>query len=659
MVHDRPEIRVALAGNANVGKSLIFNQLTGMSQIIGNWPGKTVMKAEGHFVYKDFKIQMIDLPGIYSLSTYSLEEIVSREHIALEKPDIVVNVVDSTVLERNLFFTLQLLELGRPLVLVLNLTDQAEKKGISINSDKLEEILGVPVIKTIARTGSGITELVKKIIELNEQTLMPPIIKYGKEIEQEINHVSQLIQDHGLEYPTRWLAIKILENDTEIIKILTENDKRLTKKILPHTKELEDIHGEPYDLVMTSEKYSIANRIAQSVITVQKPAKRPLMKNFEKISTHPVWGIAIMLLIILSIFLGIFAFSNFISSFLDDFVFIGIEPAIQWLTAIIANFAPLFTVPITISGQLIWAGVESFLGGITIVLPFIVPFYILLAVLEDSGYLTRIAFLMDNVMHRVGLHGKAFIPMILGYGCNVPGCIACQIMETRRERLIAAFVTTLIPCAAVSVVVLGLLSPYGVLGFSWAVFIYIFNLAIVFILGRIAFKTIPGEPSGLIMEMHPYRVPSTSVVLKQTWFRSKGFIYRAFPFIILVGVIVKLLEILSILPYVQLFLSPITVLWLGLPIEVGILLVLGFLRKELILVELAVLLPAVTVLPLIQAITLSVVTMFYIPCVATIAVIAREFGYKKAIYMTMVEISFAIFLGGIFFRVLTFVFFLI
>ncbi|MHC1590716.1 MAG: ferrous iron transport protein B [Candidatus Helarchaeales archaeon] len=656
-------INVALAGNANVGKSLIFNQLTGMSQIIGNWPGKTVTKAEGYLIFKNYKINIIDLPGIYSLSTYSLEEIVSREYIALEKPDIVVNVVDASLLERNLFFTIQLLELGRPMILVLNLMDVAEQKGISIDARKLEDILGVPVIKMVARTGQGITELVNKIIEVKKNPHMPPIIKYGKEIEREINHVSNLIKDIDLGYPTRWVAIKILENDSAIIEEIKQKDPQILERVLPHSQELEAIHGEPYALVMTAEKYTMVNRIAESVITIQKPRGRPLLAKFEHMTTHPLWGFLFMLLVIGASFFLIFVLGNFISSLLDDMIFSKVEELLTFMKDQAVLTAPMLTFSITCTFDLSWVALEGLFGGIGIVLPFVIPFYIVLAVLEDSGYLTRIAFLMDNFMHRMGLHGKAFIPMILGYGCNVPGCLGCRIMETQRERLIAAFATSLVPCAAVTVVILGLLGPSSLvspmmpplIGFAWAGFVYLFNLLIVFIFGRIAFKAVPGEPSGLIMEMHSYRMPSTKVVLRQTWFRTKDFIYIAFPFIIISGVVLKIMDIFGLLSVINLWLSPVTMFWLGLPPEVGLLLILGVLRKELFIVQLEVLLPVGVLLTPGQAITISILAMFYVPCIATIAVLIREFGYKKALLISAIEVGFAIFIAGIFSQVLRFI----
>ena len=289
-------------------------------------------------------------------------------------------------------------------------------------------------------------------------------------------------------------------------------------------------------------------------------------------------------------------------------------------------------------------------------MPYIVPFYITLYLFEDSGYLSRIAFLMDNVMHKIGLHGKAFIPMMLGYGCNVPACLGCRIMETERERLLAAFVTTLVPCAARTVIILGLVGHF--LGIQWALTLYIFNLLVIFALGRIAFKTLPGEPTALIMEMPSYKRPQLKTVLKETWFRVAEFIKVAFPLIVVGSFAIKLAEVLGLLEQVATVLSPITVMWLGLPAITGITLIFGVLRKELTLIMLATLLGTTNfaqVLTPVQMIVFTLVAMFYIPCIATMAALTREFGWKKAVFITAFEIFFATSLGGIAFRLLTLV----
>jgi len=263
---------------------------------------------------------------------------------------------------------------------------------------------------------------------------------------------------------------------------------------------------------------------------------------------------------------------------------------------------------------------------------------------------------MDNIMHKIGLHGKAFIPVMLGYGCNVPACLGCRIMETERERLLAAFITTLVPCAARTVIILGLVGAF--MGVQWALMLYILNLMVIFALGRIAFKILPGEPTALIMEMHDYRVPHLKTVLKQTWFRLAEFIKIAFPLIIVGSLAIKLAEVFSLLEPIANVLSPVTVTWLGLPPITGITLIFGILRKELTLIMLATLFRTTDFASVpgfgpVQMIVFTIVTMFYIPCIATIAALVKEFGWKKALFITVFEIVFAIIVGGVAFRVLT------
>jgi ferrous iron transport protein B len=263
---------------------------------------------------------------------------------------------------------------------------------------------------------------------------------------------------------------------------------------------------------------------------------------------------------------------------------------------------------------------------------------------------------MDNIMHKMGLHGKAFIPIMLGFGCNVPACLGCRIMETQRERLLAAFAVTLVPCAAATVIILGLVGKF--LGIHWALALYLFNFLIIFVLGRLAFKVVPGEPTALIMEMHDYRWPHMKTILKQTWFRVAEFIKIAFPLIIVGSLALKLAEVSGVLEPIAEVLSPVTVVWLGLPAITGITLIFGVLRKELSLVMLGALLGTTNfalVLTPVQMVVFTLVAMFYIPCIATIAALLKEFGWKKALFITVFEIVFAIVLGGIASRLLTLV----
>ncbi|MBO3841578.1 MAG: ferrous iron transport protein B [Candidatus Brockarchaeota archaeon] len=634
---------IALAGNANVGKSVIFNYLTKLHQHIGNWPGKTVEKAEGTLHFKGYTVDVVDLPGIYSLSTYSIEESISRRFIAVEKPDVVINVIDASVLERNLFFTLQLMELETPIVIALNQVDVASKKGIQIDFEKLEKILGVPVVPTIAVKGVGIFKLLEKAVEIFEGKLeaKPRQVKYGEEVEERIEKLAEAVRDSGLPYPARYVAIKLLEGDREIQEEVEKSKPQAAALARSLGEELERLHGHSCPTLITSERYQAANCIAREVQKLVPPVKPTLGEKLHNVTTHRVAGYFIMAASLLSLFFFVFAVGNVFSDI---------------LTSLLYGFKPFFerVLGTGFFEELVWEGVvEGLIAGASVALPYIIPFYLALYFLEDSGYLSRIAFLMDSIMHKMGLHGKAFIPLILGYGCNVPACLGCRIMETQRERLIAAFVTTLVPCAARTVIILGLVGRFA--GIQWALMLYAFDLLVVFLLGRIAFRILPGEPTGLIMEMPDYRLPHLKTVLSQTWFRLLEFMKIAFPLIIVSTFTVKLLETTGILRVFTSLLAPVTVAWLGLPVETGITLLFGVLRKELALIMLATLLGAADLskaLTPVQMTVFTIVSMFYIPCVATIATLVMEFGWRKALVITLSEIVLALILGGLAFRIL-------
>lgn len=633
-------IRIALAGNANVGKSVVFNHLTGLHQHIGNWPGKTVEKAEGTLSFKDYTVDIIDLPGIYSLSTFSIEEQVSREYIAFEKPDAVINVVDSTVLERNLFFTIQLLELETPLVIALNQIDLARKKGITIDHERLQKLLGVPVVPTIATKGVGIYEVLEEALRLvKEGKTRPKTIRYGREIEEKIDALESLLRGVDIKYPSRFVSIKLLEGDREITGIVEKIKPEITSKAREYASEIEQIHGEPCSTVMASERYSIANKIAGECQRIVSPEKPALSERLDLVTTHSILGYIIMVAVLLTVFYSIFSFGGALSSAIGEYSSkikpSGIEAGTTY--------------------ALLWETVfGGFIAGVTLVLPYVLPFYLILSLLEDSGYIPRIAFLLDRIMHKMGLHGKAIIPLIMGYGCNVPACFSCRIMETQRDRLISAFAVTLIPCTARTVVILALVGKF--LGLKWALALYAIDLLIVVILGRIAFRILPGEPTELIMEMPPYRIPSMKVVSKQTWHRIKSLIFIVFPYYIVGGAVLAVLQIAGFIDVIGRLLTPITVGWLGLPAVSGILLIFGVIRKELVVVMPAILFNTTNLAEVftpVQMITLALVTMLYMPCAATIAALAKEFGYKKALYITAFNTVFAILLGGIMQRLLT------
>ena len=634
----KPDLIIALAGNANVGKSVIFNQLTGLGQIIGNWPGKTVEKAEGILVHHGEKIKVIDLPGIYSLSTYSQEELVSREYIALGQPNVVVNVVDSMALERNLFFTLQLIEMQIPLVLAVNFIDIAKKKGVNINYQLLGEILGLPVIPTSATKGIGVHEIVDESLELFEKKIKQNAlsIKYGPEIENRIEKLESELKKTDFGYPLRWTAIKLLEEDSEIIRILKNKAPNVVETANGLCKEIERIHKESCASVISSERYATAARIVSEIQTYQKPEKSSLGERLDNLTMHNIWGYIVLFILMLAI-LGFISFFG------------------GWLSEVLQNLFEQFNPKL--SGfwpELAWnGGVVGFYASLGVALGFILPFYFILGVLEDSGYLPKIAYLMDRPSHLMGLHGKACMPLLVGFGCNVPACVGCRILETNRDRLIAVVLSTLVPCSARTVVILGLVGAF--VGVEWAVSLYIFDFLLIFLIGRLLNKILPGTSVGIIMEMPPYRTPSAKVVMRQAWVRFKPFLITAIPLIILGSLIVEAMRLTDVLTMISDFLSPVTVVWLGLPAFTGFLFIFGVLRKEAALVLLTIVAGTSdisSVMSPLQMIVFALVIMIYVPCVATIAAMVKETGWKHALEITIFEICLAVLIGGIAFRLL-------
>jgi len=647
---DKRRLTIALAGNANVGKSVIFNQLTGLNQVVGNWPGKTVERAEGTLYFQGYTINVIDLPGIYSLSTYSMEEIVSRDYIAVEKPDVIINIVDSSALERNLYFTLQLLELEAPIIIDLNQVDFAAKKGMRIDAEKLSKALGIPVVPTVAITGTGIKDLLAEVICVaEEKTKLSPLkVRYGQEIESRLKELESGVRKKLPKlcetYPSRWIAIKLLERDPDVLnRVLAQKQgTEVAASADTLAGEIESIHGEPSSVVMASERYRVANTLAKDVISIVSPPQITLEEKLDAVTAHKVFGYPILVAVMATMFTTIFVGGSFLVGGLEH-LFEGI--LIPAVAKILSGVLPRILVDLINRGV-----ITGIAAGVTIALPYIIPFYIFLAILEDSGYLPRAAFLMDNLMHKIGLHGKAFIPMILGFGCRVPACIGCRIMETERERFLAGFVVTLIPCAAVTVVILGLVGRY--VGLHIALALYVFDLILVFALGRLAFKALPGEPVGLLMEMPPYRKPFPKNVLMKTWNRTKDFVYIAFPLIIVGSLVLETLRLTGLIWPLAESTSPVITGWLGLPAVCAIPLFFGILRKELTLILLSELI-ALNTLTATQMIVFSLVTMIYVPCVATIAALIREYRWKKALFITVFDILLALLLGGIAFRLLS------
>lgn len=635
------DINIALAGNANVGKSVIFNELTGSNQIIGNWPGKTVELAEGRLQFEGKQIDVIDLPGIYSFSTYSMEEVVSREYIAFKKPDVVINVVDAAVLERNLFFTMQLMEMEVPLVVCVNQVDIARQKGITIDMEKLGKALGVPVVSTIATRGEGLHELVELAVETaTESKKRSTCLEYGAEVEKRIQILTDYIKSKGidLEYTTRWVAIKLLENDPEIREMVENESPEVIKKAYDLAVEIEKIHQEPSFSVIASERYSIANRISQGA-QVHTKIETSFSEKLDRLVTHRVFGYVTSALVIGGLLLWTFVVGNFLSGLLSD-AFSFFQPVDPQVTGTLVS--------------ILWNGAfGGIVAGVTLVIPFVIPFYLMLSLIENSGILTRVAFMLDSFMHKIGLHGKALIPMILGYGCNVPAIDSTRILETRRERILASLAITFAPCAARTIVIMGLVAVF--VSVWWALALYIIDIIVILIIGKIAVRAVPGETPGLIMEIHSFKVPSITVALKQTWARTKSLIYMVFPVYIIASAFIQALYSFGVLTPIANAMAPITVYWLGLPVIAGVVLLFGIVRKEFTLLMLVTLFGTnlAAVLHPVQFIILALVSMLFIPCLATMSMLIREFGWKVMISITITNIVTALFVGGIALRLIS------
>ena len=635
---DDTELEIALVGNANTGKSAIFNQLTGLEQTIGNWPGKTVERAEGTLLHHGKRIRIVDLPGAYSLLPRSEDEMVTRRYLLSGKADVIVNVVDATALERNLFLTVQLLGIGIPVVVCLNLVDSALDKGISVDDQRLGEILGAPVVRTVAVRGTGVHELVDTALSVrgNPRKSTPASMMYGPEIEGRIAKLAALLADVGAEVPPRWAAIKLLEGDRRLEKDIARLDRRIPAAVKILSEECATLHGEPCSTVIASERYSLVGRIAGEVSQVTPRRGRRTADMLDAITLHPVWGYALMILVMLSILTVI--------SLTGAWVAQAIERGFESVNPHQGGFWP----------ELLWnGGAIGLYASLGVALGFLLPFYIILSVLENSGYLPRIAFLMDRPCHAVGLHGKASVPLITAFGCNVPACIGCRIIESRRDRLIATFLSTLVPCSARTAVILGIVGTY--MGPVWAVSLYLVDFFIIIAFGRILNRFMKGGSVGIIMEMPPFRAPVPKLVLQQAWSRLRPFLATAVPLIIAGSLAIELLRQGHALDELMAAMSPVTVWWLGLPAFTGVLFILGILRKEAAVVLLAGVAGTVnipSVMSPVQMFVFCLVMMLYIPCIATITALGRETGWRTAAIITVVEIGLAILVGGIAFRVL-------
>lgn len=529
------KLTIALAGNPNCGKTCIFNNLTGSRQKVGNWPGVTVEKKEGHLKYRDYDLKIVDLPGTYSLTPFSIEEITARDFILNENPDIVVNILDASNLERSLFLAFQIIELGSPVLFVLNMEDLARAKGIRIDAKKLSRLLDVPVVFTVGNKNKGTDELVKSAIEevlLFEQGKQARIIRYSKDIEQCISNVESVIEKSGIETGNsqRWNAVKILEDDKIVKQKFADRDPDTAEKIFDEIAScrtrITDLYEDDVEIVLTDDRYGVIAGLIKDTVTCVGTSRFDVSRHIDLILTDRFLGIPIFFFFIWAMFQLSFS--------------AGAYP-MGWIESGVSLFSGILdrSLPESIFKDLLLDGIIAGIGSVIVFLPNILILFFCIALFEDTGYMARAAFLMDRVMHTSGLHGKSFIPLLMGFGCSVPAIMAARTLENPKDRILTILMTPFMSCSARLPVYIVLAGTFFNEKAGTVIFGLYFTGIIVAILSGRLFKSIlfKNEDAPFIMELPPYRMPMLKSLLIHMWDRSKMFL-RKMGGVILVGSII-------------------------------------------------------------------------------------------------------------------------
>jgi ferrous iron transport protein B len=531
-------LKIGLAGNPNVGKTTLFNNLTGLNQHVGNWPGKTVEKAEGHYNYNNNRVDVIDLPGNYALSAHSIEEIVSRDFIVDEDSDVIVNIIDASNLERNLYLTVQMMELGANLVVALNMNKFAQDKGYTIDAKKLSDLLGVPVVEIEANSKIGKDQLLKTI----EEAAKNPVntvnrLSYGPELFDHLNELQTAIEeDKNLsDVPSRWIAVKLLEDDEIILDRIEDSSKRnnilnTTEKVKKHFK---DIYNESSEEVIANARYAYIEGLLKEVLTKPATEKKTLTDKIDSIVTNRLLGFPIFLIIMYLMFQITFTVAAPFQDMIDEgFGILGEMVAAALGDGMLTSF--------------IVDGIIGGVGGVLVFLPQIILLFLIISFLEDSGYLARAAFVMDKVMHSlVGLHGKAFIPMILGFGCGIPGIMATRTMENEKDRLITMLIVPFMSCTARMPVYLLLVGAFFAAADQTNVIfsLYVLGIVVAIIVAFILRKTLFDDMDApFVMELPDYKLPTLRGILMHTAEKSWGFVRKAGTIILAAAIIVWILS---------------------------------------------------------------------------------------------------------------------
>ena len=527
---------IALAGNPNSGKTTIFNNITGTRQKVGNWPGVTVEKKEGHIRKFGYDVKIIDLPGTYSLTPFSIEEIITRDYILDENPDVVVDIIDASNLERSLYLATQLRELDCKVLFALNMADVSRARGNKIDDEKLSELLAVPVVFTVGNKNEGIDTLLKTALDLAESSFKIPQkrrVKYSKDIETAISELKSYIENKIVDtfpYNIRWTAIKLLEDDNVVKERVHQKAGASGGDILLEAQELRKHLARRFDddpqIIMTDERYGFIAGIIKEVLTTSTKERVDISRMVDLVLTNRFLGFPIFILFIWAIFQLTFTLGEYPKEWIGS--------GIHLLTGILNG-----ALPNSILKDLLLNGIIAGVGSVIIFLPNILILFFCIAIFEDTGYMSRAAFLMDKIMHLIGLHGKSFIPMLMGFGCNVPAIMASRTLESEKDRILTILITPFMSCSAKLPVYIVLAGAFFGPRAGTVIFcIYLVGIILSIATGRFFRSTfLRGDDAPFVMELPPYRVPMMKSLLIHMWDRGKIFL-KKMGGIILVGSIV-------------------------------------------------------------------------------------------------------------------------
>jgi ferrous iron transport protein B len=626
--------RFLLVGQPNCGKSTLFNQVAGYRSISTNFAGATVDRTSSRLHMGQTLIELVDLPGLYSLTALDAATEATKQFLFSEKIDLIINVIDASILSRSLELSLQLAELGIPMVVCLNMMDEADRKGIMISPEKLTAALGVPVVTAIAAQGQGMDELFKTAIRHATSAATVPVLPMSLHVEEAIAATISEIQaaDPDLFPHIRLAAIKVLERDPYFAATL-QPQTNLNRHVEKIQATLEAAHGQTSDQVIAAERHAKAMELFEAAAYVTHARASRWRDRFDAALMHPLLGYTILLLFLYIFFTAVFKFGAFLEKpILAFFQMQSDQVALHWAKS-------------SLTYNVLNSLLQGFSGGFSIILPYLLPFLFIMAIIEDIGYLPRIAFLTDGLMHRLGLHGTAIIPLMLGYGCTVPALMSTRIISSPRDRFIASTLALFVPCSARMTLILGLAGYY--LGGYSALLLYVLNLLVIIAIGIAMSRLMPEDTPGMILEMPAFQKPTPKAVLAKVWLRIKDFIIIAWPLLIVGSVFLSLTEYLKWQDAINRMLSPLTHL-LDLPEQTGLTIIFGVLRKELSLLMLLQALGTTDVLSVMSRVQIFVFTVFivfYLPCVATFGVMTKELGLKKTVLASVFSLFLAILLA--------------